>query len=55
MLNLPPGSYTATLTCIFAPDEAGTYSITFSGSGNGSGGSGNLMSGGTASYEFTVQ
>jgi hypothetical protein len=55
MLNLPPGSYTATLTCILAPDEAGTYSITFSGSGVGYGGSGNLVAGGTATYEFTVQ
>jgi len=54
-VDLPPGYYTATLTCILAPDDAGTYSISFSGSGSGAGGSGDLLSGGTVTYEFTVQ
>lgn len=54
-LNLPPGSYTATLTCILAPDDAGTYSIAFSGSALGTGDSGTMSSGGSASFQFTVQ
>lgn len=51
-VNLPPGTYTATLTCILAPDNAGTYTISFSGGASGSGGSGSF-SGSGASAEFT--
>ena len=54
-LDLPPGSYTATLTCLLAPDDAGTYSISFGGSAMGTGGTGELTAGGSASFEFTVQ
>jgi hypothetical protein len=50
-INLPPGTYTATLTCILAPDNAGTYTISFSGGASGSGGSGSF-SGTGASTEF---
>ncbi|NOY05815.1 MAG: hypothetical protein GXO82_04155 [Chlorobi bacterium] len=55
-INLPPGHYTATLTCILAPDDAGTYSIIFSGSASGNGGSGVFGGvGESASYQFVVQ
>ncbi|MFZ1729748.1 MAG: hypothetical protein WBQ23_06405 [Bacteroidota bacterium] len=55
MLDLPAGTYTATLTCILAPDDAGTFSIEFSGSASGTGGSGTMSAGGAESFEFTVQ
>ncbi|MBI5647178.1 MAG: hypothetical protein HY962_09635 [Ignavibacteriae bacterium] len=55
-INLPPGSYTATLTCILAPDNAGTYTISFSGSASGSGGTGSFpYAGSSATFDFIVQ
>jgi hypothetical protein len=55
-LSLPPGNFTATVTCILAPDNAGTYSISFSGSSTGAGGSGTFGSAGqSATFPFTVQ
>lgn len=55
-IDLPPGTYTATLTCILAPDDIGTYSISFGGGAMGSGGSGSFSStGASAQFEFTVR
>lgn len=55
-LNLPSGSYTATLTCVLAPDNAGTYSISFSGSASGGSGSGSFSNAGdSAGFPFVVK
>jgi len=54
-LNLPPGSYTASVTVILAPDDVGTYTLTVLYNGESIGSiTGSPPQGSSATLSFTV-
>jgi hypothetical protein len=54
-LNLSPGTYTATVTCIFAPDNIGTYTLNIIQNGKVIGSiTGRPPQGGSGTIRFTV-